>query len=371
MSESVVVIGGGVIGLLCARNLRASGVQTVVLDRQAVGRESSWAGAGIASPLYPTRYPPSIFALTRSSQVEYAAMVPDLEQTSGIDIEWRQSGLIIADPDRNGPESDARLKQMFAPEEYKFLRATEIHRIEPRLAVSSDALLLTRLAQVRNSRLVKALRIALEKTGVVIQEGREVVGFEVDRGHLCAIKTTNGVIPATRCIVAAGAWTGTLLAGQGIELGIRPIRGEILLLKGPANFLNHVVVRRYRYLVPRSDGHVLVGSTLDDVGFDKSTTEEGRRSLYEAAVALAPGLGDFEITGHWAGLRPSSPDDLPFIGEHPGVGGLFVCAGHYRNGFATGPATARIAVDLVLGKKTAVDPIPFRLDRSVPMVQHS
>ncbi|MFL6652271.1 MAG: NAD(P)/FAD-dependent oxidoreductase, partial [Sulfurifustaceae bacterium] len=110
---------------------------------------------------------------------------------------------------------------------------------------------------------------------------------------------------------------------------------------------------------------------IEDVGFDKSITDEGRRSLYEAAVDLAPELADFGVVGHWAGLRPSSPDDLPFIGEHPAARGLYVCAGHYRNGFATGPATARMAVDLVLGKEPAMDPTPFRLDRSALMVQHS
>lgn len=371
MSESVVVIGGGVIGLLCARNLRANGVQTILLDKQAVGKESSWAGAGIASPLYPTRYPPSVFALTRLSQSEYAAMIPELEETSGIDIEWRQSGLIIADPERNATESDARLKQLFAPDEYRFLDAKEIHGLEPHLVGLSEALFLKHLAQVRNSRLVKALCVALAKAGVAVQEECEVVGFEVERGRLRAIETTGGRFPAQRCVVAAGAWTGTLLAKLGMELPVRPMRGQILLLKGPANFLNHVVVRRYRYLVPRSDGHVLVGSTLEDVGFDKSTTSEGRRSLYEAAVELAPALAEFQIAGHWAGLRPSSPDDLPFIGEHPAASGLFVCTGHYRNGFALGPATARLAVDLMLGNKPTMDPTPFRLDRSAQMVQHS
>lgn len=371
MSESVVIVGGGVIGLLCARYLLESAVHVVVLDKQGIGKESSWAGAGIASPLYPTRYPPDIVALTRSSHAEYRALIPDLEQKTGIDVEWRENGLIIADPDRSGPESDDRLKSLFAPEEYRFLRGSELHLVEPHLRELPEALLLTRLAQVRNPRLLKALRLSLEHAGVEFREDREVVGFEVHRHSLTGIETTKGSIPADRCIVATGAWTGTLLANLGLELDIRPVRGQILLLKGPANYLNHVVVKRYRYLVPRSDGHILVGSTLEHVGFDRSTTEEARVLLHQAAVDLAPQLADFQIVGHWAGLRPSSPDDLPFIGEHPAARGLFVCAGHYRNGFATGPASARLAIDLALNMETAVDPSPFRLDRGAPIVQHN
>lgn len=371
MPESVVIVGGGVIGLLCARYLRANGVHAVVLDKQAVGRESSWAGAGIAAPLYPTRYPPSIYALTRSSHAEYVAMIPDLEAQSGIEVEWRQTGLIIADPDRNGAESDESLGKLFAREEYRFLSAAELRRLEPHLRSIPDALVLAHVGQVRNSRLLKALRIVLTKAGAEIQEGRKVVGFEIDRGSLRGIRTVDGLIPATRCIVAAGAWTDALLRRLGVELGIRPMRGQILLLKGPANFLNHVVVRDYRYLVPRRDGHILVGSTLENTGFDKSTTEEARTALHGAAVDLAPELADFQVVGHWAGLRPSSPDDLPFIGEHPAARGLFVCAGHYRNGFATGPAAARLVIDLILGKTPEMDPKAFRLDRTAPMVQHS
>ena len=364
--DRTFIIGGGLIGLLCAWYLRSSGDrQAHVIDRQLVGRELSWAGGGILSPLYPARYPSAINDLTRLSADYYGELAKTVNIESGVDPELQPSGIIIVDPDVNGTESRSNLIR--CGQDYSFLTASQLEGVEPRLrhGVSDQALYLPSAAQVRNSRLIRGLRIALANGGTVIDERRQVSGFKQSRGSLSAIVTTKGTLPADRCIVAAGAWSGRLLATTGLDLPIRPIRGQMILIKGPPEYLNHIIVCGYRYLVPRRDGRILVGSTLEDVGFDKSTTPEARTMLHEFALDLVPGLSAYPVEAHWAGLRPGSPDSLPFIGEHPAIKGLYICTGHYRNGFALGPATAQMVVDMVLGRPTRFDPSPFRLDRPI------
>lgn len=348
--------------MFCAWRSAQLGIEATLFDRKGIGSEASWAAGGILSPLYPTRYPPDLNTLTLASRNIYASMIPGVVTESGIEVEFRQSGLIILDPDVTGDESPSRLNEMFGSN-HSLLDGDGLVRLEPNLKPHTAALYLPGVAQVHNPSLLKALHISLERRGLVLEEQNEVTGFRTIRGRLSAVCTTGGEVASEKCVVAAGAWSGTLLASVGMQLPIRPIRGQMLLIRGPRGHLRHILVRDYRYLVPRADGHILVGSTLEYVGFDRSTTQDAGRGLREIAVDLMPSVTEFPVVAQWSGLRPGSPDNLPYIGEHPEISGLFVCAGHHRNGFATGPATAELVVDLVLGRRPALDPTPYRLDR--------
>jgi glycine oxidase len=361
-ADNVVIIGGGVIGLMCAFLLKQEKIAALLLESEEVGRESSWAGAGILAPLYPLRYPQNIGDLARQSADLYRPITKQLFDLTGIDPEYHESGAIILDPDDKDQESEDNLRDKWR-RPFQFFDKSELHQLEPSIkSAGPTALLLPDVAQVRNPRLLKALRAAVG-TGGGIREQARVTGFEISEGRLVGIRAGEESIPASRCIVAAGAWSTQLLEAAGLSIAVRPVRGQILLVGAPPRALQRIVINEYRYLVPRRDGKILVGSTMEEVGFDKSTTKQARLDLLGAAIAMMPSLADYPIEAQWAGLRPGVPDNLPFIGEHPEVKGLFVCTGHYRNGLALAPASAQLVVDLLLGRPPRLDPKPFSLDR--------
>lgn len=354
--KHIVVIGGGIIGLLTARELRRSGNEVTVLDRQAVGMESSWAGGGILSPLYPARYPEAVRALARWSQDRYAALCGELANACGVDPEYQRSGLIARD------RLDADIANMESAwhSTIRHIRPDELKLIEPKVAWGDDsALLMDDIAQVRNPRLLRALVADLTRLGVRIEAGCQVRGFKIMRGRLTGIEAAAGTIATDCCVVAAGAWSADLLRPTGLDLPIEPVRGQMLLFRCPQPVLSRIAMDGDFYLIPRRDGRTLVGSTIERTGFEKQTTEAARALLFEQATHIVPALADCEVEAHWAGLRPGSPDGVPFIGRHPSVAGLYVCAGHYRNGLVLAPASARLMADLVLNRPPILDPQAF------------
>ncbi len=173
------------------------------------------------------------------------------------------------------------------------------------------------------------------------------------------VETSSGLLGADRIVVATGAWSGLPLAGLEAVPNIRPIRGQMLLFKLAPGRLNTILYRNGLYLIPRQDGHILVGSTLEDAGFDKSTDNETLRRLHAEAAALMPELRKAEPIHHWAGLRPGSPQNLPVIDRHPDWDNVYINVGHYRYGVTMAPAAAELLVDLMEGKTPALDPTPY------------
>jgi glycine oxidase len=178
-----------------------------------------------------------------------------------------------------------------------------------------------------------------------------------------ALQTAEGPLPAGRFLIAAGSWSQALLAPLGWRPGIRPVRGQIVLLNTGDPLVRRVVVRGARYLVPRPDARVLVGSTEEDAGYDKRTTAAAVRELLEFAFALVARLAEAQVERTWAGLRPGSPDGMPFLGPVPGHANVYVAAGHFRAGIQLSPATGLVMKELLLGKPLTIPLDPFRLDR--------
>jgi len=359
VAVQILVIGGGIIGLLTALELAAAGAQVRILEMGAVGRASSWAGGGILSPLYPWRYPDPVNALARWSQGVYADLAARLCAEGGVDPEWTQSGMLMLDT------SERALAQAWAGRfgyRLEVLTRDEVRRCEPALGpAAGGALWMPEVAQVRNPRLVQAARHALLGHGAVIEEACEVTELRVHEGRVAGVRTARGKFVAEAVVVAAGAWSGLLLAGLGLRPDIRPVRGQMLLFKGPPGVLSRIILGARHYVIPRRDGRVLVGSTMEEVGFDTGTTAAAREVLLEAAFRLVPALRDFALERHWAGLRPGSPSGIPYIGEHPQLAGLFINSGHFRNGVVMAPASARLLADRVLGRPPILDPLPYAL----------
>lgn len=368
MTPDFLIIGGGLIGMLTARELRAGGASVVVLDRGPLGREASWAGGGILSPLYPWRYPRAVTALATWGQSAYPGLATALASESGIDPQWTASGMLIVDV-ADHAAALAWAGQHKVRIESPGLR--EWQGIEPALScveaggLGTAALWMPDIAQVRNPRLVQALRTSLIKSGVTVREGVEVRGLLNENGRITGVQTDEGIVPAGAVVVAGGAWSAALLKTAGILLPMAPVRGQMILFRAVPGLLTRMVMRHYRYLIPRRDGRILAGSTLEQVGFDKATTQHAAGKLRRAALELVPALEDCPIERQWTGLRPGNPTGVPYIGAHPAISGLFVCTGHYRNGVVLAPASARLLADMALSRLPCLDPAPYALPTTV------
>jgi glycine oxidase len=340
-NKSFLVIGAGVIGLSSAWELARLGAKVTVLERGCVGAESSWAGGGILFPLLPWDYNEPITALTELSRQCYPGWIDSLRLQTGIDPEYLVSGMRVLPP-------------FYSAQAMAWCAAHGLH-----IENEGDALWLPDVAQVRNPRLIKALRRSLDLLGVSIVEHVAVSGFRFDRGRVAGVGTNRGDYAANNYIVAAGAWRGILLGDLAPKTPIWPVRGQMLLFKAEAGLLPHILLQDGIYLIPRLDGQILVGSTLEDVGFDNSITEDAQVSLLSKAVAMFPPLGQASLIHHWAGLRPGSPDNVPVIGRHPEIENLYLNAGHFRYGVTMAPASAILLANMIAGKAQPIDVAPY------------
>lgn len=358
--EVSIVVGGGVIGLLSTYLLASAGQEVVLLEAGEAGREASWAGGGIVSPLYPWRYSPAVTALAHWSQDYYPQLGQTLLRQTGIDPEVYATGLYWLDLQ----DEDEALA--WAERQGRALYPVPMEQVRAAVPALGDgfsrAVFMPGVANVRNPRLLAALREALQRmpnvrvvehspVEALIQEGRRIVG----------VRTAEGEWRGEQVVMAAGAWSAELLAPLGIELPVKPMKGQMILYKCAKDFLPSMVLAKRRYAIPRRDGHILVGSTLEDVGFDKAPTEDALGSLKATAVELLPALADAEVVKHWAGLRPGSPDGVPYIGAVSDFDGLWLNCGHFRNGLVLAPASCQLLADLMLGRKPSIDPAPYAL----------
>jgi len=343
----VVVIGAGIIGMLSARELHKAGYSVIILEQGAAARESSWAGGGILSPIYPWRYPEPINRLAAWSQQAYPGFCELLHEQTGIDPQWIRSGFLMLDAgeiaqardwcqDRNIP---------LASWSGDSLRASE-----PELSPAfNQAVCMTDVAQVRNPRLVKALRQSLQDSGITIHEHCAVNRLKIQQGRVVGVETAQGLFSADKVLVATGAWSGDLLQRNGITLPVKPIRGQMLLFKSRPGLIKHILLCEGRYLIPRADGRILMGSTVEDVGFSHAVTDEAGQLLRDKAIGMVPALEAVEIEKHWAGLRPGSPTGVPYIGPVQGIRGLYLNTGHFRYGVVMGLASAQLIAELISG----------------------
>ena len=326
--QQFLIIGGGIIGMLSARELALAGASTTLIEMGRTGQESSWAGGGILSPLHPWRYPEPVNALATWSQRHYPELVGELAADTGIDAEWSQSGLLVLD---DGEQAQALDWGTRWSQPVEAIDRSEVAQLEPAIGdPPPGGLWLPRVAQVRNPRLVKALRADLQHRGVHLVEETRIERLLIRNGRVAGVTTANGEIAGDRVLVCTGAWSGQLLQELGLALPVQPVLGQMILFRTTPGTLTRITLCESRYSIPRRDGRILFGSTLEHIGFDKRTTSEARDALRRAARSLFPVLARTPIERHWAGLRPGSPDGIPFIGSHPEIGGLYVNTGHFR-----------------------------------------
>lgn len=358
-----LVIGAGIVGLLQARALAQQGLTVTLIDKGLCGREASWAGGGIVSPLYPWRYSPAVTALASWSQAYYPNLVQSLEADSGVDAELSRHGLLMLSVD----DEDEALQWGGSSGWVQPVDKEALYRLEPTLREGfAGALWMPQVASVRNPRLLRALRayVASEKRITLLEEC-SAHQLLLSQGAVRGVQTSKGTLLADQVILTAGAWTAGVLESAGVTLPITPVRGQMILFAAQPGTVKRVVMRDGKYLIPRRDGRVLAGSTLEHTGFDKSTTDLARNTLTDMAIDLYPELADAPVEAHWAGLRPAAADAIPFIGPVPGMDGLWINAGHYRNGLVLAPASVQLLTSLLLGEAPPLDPAPYGLERAL------
>jgi len=360
----VALVGGGVIGLSLAWELSRHGAKVCVVDRGPLGQEASWAGAGMI-PAGPSR---DFWAestpteqLAGMSQQLHSEWHHRLLEETGIDNGYLQSGaLYLAESEAEVTSLEQHsLRWQRLGIENQTLDAQQIADSEPNLAEHARrfaaAYFVPAESQLRNPRHSQALIAACQQQGVDLRPGIAVHGFQTASGRLVSALTNVGAIHAEQICLTAGCWTGQLAASLERELPVKPIRGQIVLLNGPAGLLRRHINVGKRYLVPRVEGHILVGSTMEDVGFLKQNTASATAELLSFATSLLPAGLELPIETSWAGLRPACADGLPTLGRIPGLDNAWVATGHFRAGLQLSPATAVVMRSLMLGESPMVN----------------
>jgi glycine oxidase len=358
-----------------------------VVDQSEPGREASWAGAGILPAAKRHGWQHAYEHLRGLASELHSQWASELKSSTGIDTGYRRcGGLHLArtageaaalmawagmmreegvEARQVNAEDVAEIEPGLIGGEVKSIRAlsTEYAVLSEKRKAISEAVFVPDEAQLRNPRHLQALEAACSQSGVEITPNVAVSDFVTRGADLVELQTSSGTVRARQYCFTAGAWTGALLQRLGIGVGIMPIRGQIVLFHCERPPIRRVINEGSRYLVPREDGRVLAGSTEEEVGFDKRTTDEAIADLVGFARGLVPALRDAPVEQTWAGLRPGSFDGLPYLGRLPGLTNTFIAAGHFRSGLFLSTATAVVMSELMRGEEPQVDLSPFRVGR--------
>jgi glycine oxidase len=365
-AADVIVIGGGIIGCAVARELAHRGASVRVIEARTIGAGATQASAGVLAPYIEAHDRGPLFDLTVRSLGMYDDFVAAVRSESGLDVEYRRCGTIEVAAD--GPDADrlrATLRLPGTDARLEWLDAQAARRLEPALPATTEGALLVPIhGYVAVPALTEALSWGALRRGVQIEAGRRVDTVEQD-GSGVRVTTDDGAAwSAGAVVVAAGSWAGRIGVEEPAARAVRPIRGQMLRLAWRGTPLRHVVWGRDCYVVPWQDGTVLVGATMEDVGFDEHTTAAGIRDLLDAVCELLPEAWGATFLEARVGLRPSTPDGLPIIGRSPSRPGVIYATGHYRNGILLAPLTAALVAAVLESRADSAlqdtDPARFR-----------
>ena len=343
----VLIVGGGIIGCSAAYDLARAGCRVTLFERGTPGAEASGAAAGLLAPIDESTE--TTFArLALAGWRLYPGVVRDLEERTGIDVEYVTRGTIY-------PTSPAQKRrdvgQWADVAEFgvEMLEGEELRRRELALSPAiTHAVFVKGDHWLNNQKLVLAYAQAAASAGVELRTGSSVSRVVVEGGRVRAVVADGERFEGDAVLLAAGAWSGELMAGLGASLRIEPRRGQMIALGHVPAVVRHCVHGEV-YLVPRPSGELLIGATVERAGFQRAVTAEGVAGLLRSAIELVPALRGLPLARTWCGFRPWAPDSLPVLGPWPGVEGLFVATGHFRNGILLAPITARLMTEWITG----------------------
>ena len=323
-----------------ARELAMCGLSVSLFDKGKLGMESSWAAGGILSPMRPWSEDPCSSELSRLGKACYAGFIEELKEQTGIDPEFYRSGMLMIN------ESDVEQSRQWA--DTNSVSFSENFKEYPsNMRLPAKSIFLPEIAQVRIPRLLKALRASLSKLGVTIFENTAVTGLELDKRRCKSVQLGSEKYYADSFVISAGAWSEQVMGTNNYRIKIKPVMGQMLCLKFPSQELEAMVLDGGQYFIPRKDGHVLIGSTMENVGFDKATTQSARNDLMKWACALWPDIADAKFVKHWSGLRPATDNGKPYLGRMKDYENVYINAGHFRKGILQAPVCARKIAEMV------------------------
>lgn len=353
-----IIVGGGVIGMMTARRLFLEGVDVLLLEKGPLGGESSWAGGGIISPLYPWRYDESVNVLAERSKQIYPQLIAGLYDETGIDSELITSGLFTV------TEYTTDIQQWmekWSIEARYIGEADRVAEIEPVAGSAVDhGLWMPDIMQVRNPKFVRALKASFNHLAIPYREQLSVDEIMVNNNRVTGVSADGEIYNAGKVIIASGAWSAQFAVTQK-AVNVSPVKGQMIMYKGQPGLIKRMLLSEGHYVIPRKDGHILAGSTLEKIGFDKIVSAHAQDELHRAAVELVPLLADLPIERQWAGLRPGTEKGIPYICVHDDIAGLYIHAGHFRNGIVLGAGSVELMADIILGRKPWCDPAPYTI----------
>ncbi len=364
----VVIVGGGIMGLSIATELRRDrSIDVVVLEKSIPGAEASSAAAGMLAPQFESEKPGPMLDLCLLSRMAWPKFARELEDASGVAIHYLPSGgLQIAFTQDEVHALEAKVDwQVALGLRAQVLGTAELRSLEP--ALNEQALGAADFPddhQVDPRRLMRALAVAASRSGVEFRTGT-VRGLVETNGKVTGVDVDGEVLGGELVVLAAGAWSGLVTGAQVDPSRVKPARGQMMELQVRAPKFTRLLKSAQGYLVPRSDGAIIAGSTMEMAGFDKHVTVDGLAKVVRATQQLVPTLGSAPVMNTWAGLRPWTDDQLPFLGEGSREG-LLLATGHFRNGILLAPITARLMGQLIRREKTTLDLRPFRYARNSP-----
>ena len=337
-SWDAIIVGGGIIGLSLAISLRKHGLRILIVERSELGREASHAAAGMLAAS-GSEIPDALKPLAEESARMYPEFVHELEDESGTRVDLRDQGTILV-------SEDGRF-----PEKAKPVPADRLHSLDPELRLSQSVQSAYLRERSVDPRAVVAAAIkAAKHRAVDVSSGAEVKTVLVKDDRATGVETDKTSYVAPVVVNCAGAWSGCI---GPTHFPVKPVKGQMLSVVGGPG-LNHVIRSENVYLVPRSDGRIVIGSTLENAGYNKRVDVDTIESLFQAATELVPELAGSRQHEAWAGLRPGTPDELPILGE-TSTPGYFVATGHYRDGILLAPITAQVMAEIILHKSPAHD----------------
>lgn len=353
-TTDVVIIGGGVIGSAIAYYLSKAGVQVIVAERDHIAAEASSAAAGLLAPLGNFSEPGALTDLLLASWSLYPTLIPQLEEISGVRIEYHDPGALHT---ASSATDVAFLRKQLTiweslGQQVAWLTGDEARQREPLLGQNVAAAIHTpQEGSIKPALMTRAYAEAARRQGAQFYEHTEIVDIQHSNSRATVVQTLSGAtIACNHVVIATGAWSARFSSLLGFALPVSPMRGQILSLKQPASPLQHILFGEEIYLVPKLDGTIYVGATVEQAGFDKSITAEGIAWLLSSAIRLVPTLASTPIANIWAGLRPWSPDSQPILGKAPGWENVWLATGHSAIGFESSAISGKSIAEAITGQ---------------------
>jgi len=363
--SDVLIVGGGIMGSAVALRLAQRGVAVTVIERGIPGAEASSAAAGMLAPQTEADGPGPMLALGLKSRALYPDLAVELHDATGIDVGYQRSGVLALGFEDDDPGlSFRRTWQVAQGQRAELLAEPALRALEPALGTSIRAALhFPDDAQVNPAALARAFSQAAAVAGARFLQGRYVRRVVVEQGAVTGLELDGEVLSTGAVVLAAGSWSGLVEGGGVPALVVRPARGQLVAIETRPPLFHHVLsVHGRGYLVPRRDGTVVAGSTVEMVGFRKEVTVGGLANILELARRLVPALADAPVLSSWSNFRPYTEDQLPVLGA-TAVRGLFLATGHHRNGILLAPITGDAIARLVATGDPGVDLTPFSVTR--------